>query len=50
VAAAGLLKYAHQTLRELRMFYTAQLEPIFMRGMILPLPEQRDRYVVCDNL
>jgi hypothetical protein len=50
VAAAGLLKYAHQTLRELRMFYTTHLEPILMRGMVLPLPEQRDRYVVRDNL
>lgn len=50
VAAVGLLKYAHQTLRELRMFYTARLEPILMRGMVLPLPEQRDRYVVRDNL
>jgi hypothetical protein len=41
VGAAGLLKYAHQTLRELRMFYTAHLEPILMRGMVLPLPEQK---------
>jgi hypothetical protein len=50
VAAAGLLKYAHQTLRELRRFYTTHLEPILMRGIVLPLPEQRDRYVVRDNL
>jgi len=30
VSAASLVKYAHQTLRELPMFYTAVLEPILM--------------------
>ncbi len=50
MGAVALLTYAHRTLRDLRMFYTAHLEPLLMRGMILPLPEQRDRYVVRDNL
>jgi hypothetical protein len=49
MGAVALLKYAHRTLRELRMFYTAHLAPILMRGMVLPLPEHRDRYVVRDN-
>jgi hypothetical protein len=50
MGAVALLKYAHRTLQELRLFYTAHLERVFMRGMVLPLPEQRDRYVVRDNL
>ena len=44
MGAVALLKYAHRTLQELRLFYTAHLERILMRGMVLPLPEQRDRY------
>jgi hypothetical protein len=50
MGAVALLKYAHRTLQELRLFYTAHLERVFMRGMVLPLPEQRDRYVARDNL
>lgn len=50
VGAVALLKYAHRTLEELRLFYTASLAPVFMRGMVLPLPQQRDRYVVRDNI
>jgi len=49
MGAVALLKYAQRTLRNLRQFYTAHLAPILMRGMVLPLPEQRDRYVVRDN-
>jgi hypothetical protein len=50
MGAVALLKYAHRTLQQLRLFYTAHLEQIFMRGMVLPVPEQRDRYVVRDNI
>ncbi len=37
-------------LQELRLFYTAYIERFFMRGMVLPLPEHRDRYVVRDKV
>jgi hypothetical protein len=50
MGAVALLKYAHRTLQELRLFYTAHLERLFMRGMVLPFLGQRDRYVVRDNL
>ena len=44
------IRYAHRTLQELRLFYTAHIERFFMRGMVLPVPEQRDRYVVRDKV
>ena len=49
MGAVALLEYAHRTLRELRMLYTAHLEPVLIRGRVLPVPEQRDRYVVREN-
>jgi len=50
MGAVALLKYAHRTLQELRLFFTAHIEQFFMRGMVLPLPEQRDRYIVRDKV
>jgi len=50
MGAVALLKYAHRTLQELRLFYTTHIEQFFMRGMVLPLPEHRDRYVVRDKV
>ena len=50
MVAVALLKYAHRTLQEPRLFYAAHIERFFMRGMVLPLPEQRDRYVVRDKV
>ena len=45
VGSSALLRYAHRVLEDLRLFCTRHM--LFpMRGMILPLPENRDQFVV----
>ncbi len=49
IAAAAALRYAQLTVNSLRAFYVAHLERrIGARGMVLPLPQQRDAYIVRD--
>jgi len=50
LAAAASLKYAQIAVESLRRFYVAHVEGGQMggRGMILPLPGQRDEYIVRD--
>jgi hypothetical protein len=45
VGSAALLRYAHRVLEELRLFCTRRM--LFARGgMILPVPQNRDQFVV----
>jgi hypothetical protein len=45
VGSSALLRYAHRVLEELRIFCTQQM--LFARGgMILPMPQNRDQFVV----
>jgi hypothetical protein len=48
VSAAILLRYARQALEDLRAFYQQHLEMRFMIGSVMPLPHQRDRFIVTD--
>jgi hypothetical protein len=45
IGSSALLRYAHRVLDDLRLFCTQRM--LFARGaMILPMPENRDRFVV----
>lgn len=46
LGAAILLKYARESVQALRRFYTEHLGRTFMRGTVLPMIENRDRFVV----
>lgn len=46
VGSAALLRYAWQSINDLRTFYVQHLENHFMRGAILPTIENRDRFIV----
>lgn len=45
VGSSALLRYAHRVLDELRLFCTQRI-PFVRGGMILPLPQNRDQFVV----
>lgn len=46
VSSAILLSYAIRAIDHLRMFYNKHIESRLNRGMILPMVEQRDRFIV----
>jgi hypothetical protein len=45
MGASALLRYAHRVLEELRLFYVRHLS-LRQRGMVLPMPENRDQFIV----
>ena len=45
VASSAMLRYAHRVLEDLRLFCAGRI-PFFTGGTILPLPENRDRFIV----
>jgi len=45
-AAAALLLYAHRMVEVLRQYYARNLEARLMRGMLLPMPANRDMFIV----
>jgi len=50
VGATILLRYARQALDDLRAFYGQHLQPRHMIGSVLPMPQDRDRFIVVDPL
>jgi hypothetical protein len=49
VSAAILLRYSRATLDELKQYYARHLQTHLLRGSVLPLEEQRDRYKIVDS-
>jgi len=45
-AAAALLLYAHRMIEVLRQYYARNLEQHLMRGMLLPMPANREMFIV----
>ena len=45
IGSAALLRYAHRVLEELRLFCSQRI-PFATGGMILPMPQNRDQFIV----
>jgi hypothetical protein len=45
-AAAALLLYAHRMIEVLRQYYARNLENHLMRGTVLPMPANREMFIV----
>jgi hypothetical protein len=48
ISSAILLGYVAREIDVLRQFYSQHIEGRIVRGMLLPMPENRDQFVVRD--